>query len=185
MSYLIHFNGIHDKLGRFGSGDGDGDGIIDDNHNRQYSPREMARIERKDSRWAKRHYNSIYKKSYRPVKKEMGRYVKKELNKKYKNQLIVGKVSKSYMNEYNRKLADLMNSNMNTITAPSGRVVRFVAKRGEIGVHMALADPQYDMSSVKNGVFGSGKVAYKNSMLIWRKKGGKIQNGKNPFIRQS
>lgn len=39
---LYHFNGIHDKLGRFGSGDGDGDGIIDDNHN-QRTPKKTSK----------------------------------------------------------------------------------------------------------------------------------------------
>lgn len=33
MSYLIHFNRNHDKNGRFTSGDGDNDGILDDHHN--------------------------------------------------------------------------------------------------------------------------------------------------------
>ena len=34
MSYLIHFNGNHSsKNGQFITGDGDGDGIIDDQHN--------------------------------------------------------------------------------------------------------------------------------------------------------
>lgn len=39
---LYHFNGIHDKLGRFGSGDGDGDGIVDDNHN-QRTPKKTSK----------------------------------------------------------------------------------------------------------------------------------------------
>lgn len=32
-TYLIHFNKNHDKRGRFTSGDGDNDGILDDHHN--------------------------------------------------------------------------------------------------------------------------------------------------------
>lgn len=34
-TYLVHYNKNHDKLGRFGSGDGDGDGIVDDHHNQK------------------------------------------------------------------------------------------------------------------------------------------------------
>jgi hypothetical protein len=58
-----------------------------------------------------------------------------------------------------------MNKNTKDITAPSGKVVQFVAKRGEIGVHMALADKGYDLRQLKNGVWASGKVAYKNESL--------------------
>ena len=54
-----------------------------------------------------------------------------------------------------------MNMAIGDFEAPSGRVVKFVAKRGDVGVYMALADRGYDMSQVKNGVYGSGKVAYK------------------------
>ena len=45
--------------------------------------------------------------------------------------------------------------------SPSRRVVQFVAKRGEVGVHMALADRGYDMQQLKNGIWASGRVAYK------------------------
>lgn len=50
---------------------------------------------------------------------------------------------------------------LTNVTAPSGRVVQFVAKRGEVGVHMALADRGYDMQQLKNGIWASGRVAYK------------------------
>ena len=62
---------------------------------------------------------------------------------------------------YNRKMAELMNESVKNVTAPSGRVVQFVAKRGEVGVHMALADRGYDMQQLKNGIWASGRVAYK------------------------
>ena len=48
---------------------------------------------------------------------------------------------------------------------PQRFVVQFVAKRGEVGVHMALADPNYDMSQVKNGIWGSGRVAYQKKQV--------------------
>lgn len=58
-------------------------------------------------------------------------------------------------------MADLMNKSIKDVTAPSGKVVQFVAKRGEIGVHMALADEGYNMDQLKNGIWSSGRVAYK------------------------
>ena len=154
--YLIHFNKNHSpKNGQFTFGDGDGDG--------QLNERQRKRIEKKDNRWAKRNYDKLVKKAYKPIRKEMNTYLKKELNPKYAEQLKAGRVSKSYMNEHNRKLAELMNRNVGSLVAPSGRVVQFIAKRGEIGVHMALADAGYDMSQFKRGVYGSGRVAYKKT----------------------
>ena len=72
-----------------------------------------------------------------------------------------GKINSSAINSYNRKMAELMNESVKNVTAPSGRVVQFVAKRGEVGVHMALADRGYDMQQLKNGIWASGRVAYK------------------------
>jgi len=45
------------------------------------------------------------------------------------------------------------------------QVVRFVAKRGEIGVFMALADQGYNMNQLKNGIYESGKVAYRKTVV--------------------
>ena len=154
--YLIHFNKNHDKKsGRFTFGDGDGDGEL--------SERQRRKIEEKDNKWARKNYDKLVNKAYKPVRREMNTYLKKELNPKYRDQLKNGKISRSYMNEYNRKLAELMNRDVGSLTAPSGRVVQFIAKRGEIGVHMALADPGYDMSQFKRGVYGSGRVAHKKT----------------------
>ena len=154
--YLIHFNKNHDKKsGRFTFGDGDEDGEL--------SERQRHKIEEKDNKWARKNYDKLVNKAYKPVRREMNTYLKKELNPKYRDQLRKGKVSRSYMNEYNSKLAELMNRDVGSLTAPSGRVVQFIAKRGEIGVHMALADPGYDMSQFKRGVYGSGRVAYKKT----------------------
>jgi hypothetical protein len=63
-------------------------------------------------------------------------------------------------------MAKLMNKEIGNIPTPSGRVLRFVAKRGEIGVFTAYADAGYDMSNVKQGVFKSGKVGYKDENLM-------------------
>ena len=93
----------------------------------------------------------------------MKKFVKNELNPKYAQQIRSGKISRSYMNEYNRMLASLMNQNIDSLPpAPSGRVIKFIAMRGDIGVHMALADANYDISKLKSGVYRSGKIAYRN-----------------------
>ena len=118
----------------------------------------QARLEKKDAKWAKNNYDKIYNKTYKSSKKELDRYVKNELNKS-------GKVGKHLVTAYNKKLAELMNKNVSDIESPSGRVVQFVAKRGELGVHMALADKGYDMNQLKNGVYSSGKIAYKKDTV--------------------
>lgn len=123
--------------------------------------RQAARIQRKDVRWANRNYNRIYKNAYKAIRSEMNNFTRNELNPRYREQIQKRKVGLSYANEYNRKLAQLMNTRVSEITAPSGKVVKFIAKRGEIGVHMALADAGYDMSQVKNGVYKNGKIAYR------------------------
>lgn len=170
MSELRHFNWNHDpKNGQFTYGDGDRDGIVDDHKNQwqlRKERRRAERLERKDERWAKRNYDRLYKKAYRPVKREMKKYVKKELNKNYGSQLKSGVISRSFMNDYNRKLAELMNENVDKLpNAPSGRAVKFVAMRGDLGVYMALADQNYDMSQVSKGVYDTGRVAYRKNQI--------------------
>lgn len=108
----------------------------------------QKRREKRDANWAKRNYDKVYSKAYKGAKKELNTYVKKELDPKYRGQ----KHGAGYTNEFNRKMAELMTESASSITAPSGRAIKFVAKRGEIGVHMALADAGYDMSQLKNGV---------------------------------
>ena len=121
----------------------------------------QRRMDRKDSKWANKNYNKIYNKTYKKSKQEMKDYLRTELNLKYAGQ----KKGAYYRNEYNRKLAEVMNKNVGDIPAPSGKVVRFVAKRGEVGVHLALADIGYDMSQLKSGVYGSGRIAYKKDKV--------------------
>ena len=58
-------------------------------------------------------------------------------------------------------MAELMSQKTSDIRAPSGRVVSFVAKRGEVGVFMALSNSGYDPNQYKQGVYGSGRIAYK------------------------
>ena len=58
-----------------------------------------------------------------------------------------------------------MNEQVSNLKSPSGKVVRFVAKRGEVGVFIALADQGYNMNLVKNGIYKSGKVAYRKTVV--------------------
>ena len=46
--FLMHVNNNHDKLGRFAPGDGDGDGYLDDNHNKEHRNKE-AKDKKNDS----------------------------------------------------------------------------------------------------------------------------------------
>ena len=119
---------------------------------------------KKDVKWAKRHEKSIMKQANKRTKSDMRKYEKTELRNLSK-QMKSGKDSKTYINAYNRKLAELMNTSMSDVTAPSGRAIRFVAKRGEMGVYMAVADQGYNMNKVKNGVYSSGRVAYRQDTV--------------------
>ena len=119
------------------------------------------RLERKDQRWVRRKAAKIEKKARKASEKEMKAYMKRELDPKY-----AGKTKgANYVNEWNRKFAEVMNSKVADIRSPSGKVLQFVAKRGTIGVHMALATPNYDFSKFKNGIWESGRVAYKSNTV--------------------
>ena len=119
---------------------------------------------KKDVKWAKRHEKSIMKQANKRTKADMRKYEKSELRDLAKATK-TGKDSKTYINAYNRKLAELMNTSMSNVTAPSGRAIRFVAKRGEMGVYMAVADQGYNMDKVRNGVYSSGRVAYRQDIV--------------------
>lgn len=125
------------------------------------TPAGQRRRDRRDNRWVNRNAKKIYKKTEKKSAREMKQFTRNELNPKYADQIRAKRVGLSYVNDYNRKLAEVMNRNVGEIAAPSGKIVQFIAKRGEIGVHMALADPGYDMSQVKRGVYASGRIAYK------------------------
>ena len=122
------------------------------------------RLEKKDTKWAKKNYNKIYKSVFKDSRKEVKELVK-GLNEQVSSKLKSGKVSYTFVNAYNRGLAAIMNKNMKEVHSPSGKVVKWVAKRGELGVHMALADPGYDMNQVRNGVYGSGRIAYRKDSV--------------------
>ena len=122
-------------------------------------------LEKLDQKWTKKNYDKVYNQAYKRSKMEMDRYVSNEMYSKYSENFKNRTFSKTMINDYNRKLAEIMNRNVGEIEAPSGRIVQFIAKRGETGVHMALATRDYDMSSVKNGVWTDGRVAYKKNVI--------------------
>lgn len=121
------------------------------------------RAMKKDLKWIKKNESKIKKKAYSQSKKDLKKYAS-DLSKKYPRNKD-GKTSRSFINAYNQGMAALMNEKVKDLEAPSGRVVQFVAKRGEIGVYTALADRGYDMSQVKNGIWGSGRIAYRQTSV--------------------
>jgi len=129
--------------------------------------KEQARLEKKDLKWVDRHGSKVYKQAYKQSRKELA-YEDAKLRSQMVTRNKDGSVNKTYALAFNRVMADLMNTKVSDLKAPSGRVIRFVAKRGELGVHTALADPDYDMSQVRTGVYGGkryGKVAYRNKQI--------------------
>lgn len=125
---------------------------------------QLDRQERKDLKWAKTKGAKVTSKVQKSVQKDIEKYEKTEMS----GQSAVnksGRLSLSYVNQYNQKLAELMNDRVGNVQAPSGKVIRYVAKRGEVGVHTALADQDYNMNQVKNGVNMSGRIAYRQEVL--------------------
>lgn len=111
-----------------------------------------------DDRWADRHATKIQNKAYKKSQREMKK-VERQLRREYDPR------GRQYMNAYNQNLARIMSTKVTDLSTPSGKAVKFVAKRGEYGVYFAMASRNYDMNKVKNGVWGSGRVAYKNTIL--------------------
>ena len=122
------------------------------------------RLEKKDVKWAKRNYNKIMSKTRKSINKDLREYEKQILSQP-ESYTSRGKISSTAINAYNRRMAELMNREVALLSAPSGRAIRFVAKRGEVGVHLALADRDYDMEKLKNGVWTSGRIAYKKKLV--------------------
>jgi len=127
------------------------------------TPRGQARLDKKDNKWAATKGEKIKTKLQKTVSKDMNEFVRTQLEMSYTPN---GRVSSKTILQYNNKMASLMNERVGNIPAPSGRVLRFVAKRGEIGVHTAVADAGYDMDQLRRGVFKTGKVAYKDENLM-------------------
>lgn len=124
-------------------------------------PQQSGGLSRKDARWARRNTDKVMSKAKKKSSRELSEY-SKELLRQPGAVNKDGRLSSKTITAYNQKMAELMTKNVSSLKTPSGRAVKFVAKRGEIGVHMAITDEGYDMSQFKNGVYGSGKIAYRN-----------------------
>ena len=128
------------------------------------APAGHRRLEKQDAKWAKKKSSKITAQAKKLSQRELdvyGNYLLKLPNARNAN----GKLSAQTVNAYNRKMAELMSQKVSEIRAPSGRVVSFVAKRGEIGVFMALSEAGYNPNEFKNGIWSSGKIAYKKKVV--------------------
>ena len=124
------------------------------------TPAGRKHLEKADIKWAKKKTDKITAQAKKASQKELDAYGKELL--KLPNALKAnGKLSAQTVNAYNRKMAELMSQKTSNIRAPSGRVVSFVAKRGEVGVFMALSNSGYDPNQYKQGVYSSGRIADK------------------------
>ena len=118
------------------------------------------RLEKADYKWAKKRTDKITAQAKKASQRELNEYGN-ELLKLPGARKSDGKLSAQTVNAYNRKMAELMSQKTTDIRAPSGRVVSFVAKRGEIGVFMALSNSGYDSNQYKQGIYSSGRIAYR------------------------
>ena len=118
------------------------------------------RYQRMDVRWAEKNRRKVTNSAYKASKRELNAYAN-ELMRLPGALKTNGKLSAATVNAYNRRMAEVMSRKVSDLRSPSGRVVQFVAKRGEMGVYMALADAGYDFEQLKNGVWGSGRIAYR------------------------
>lgn len=109
-----------------------------------------------DDRWIRKNQDKVYTKAYNASKKELKRYVNTELR---------GVRGATARNLYNRKMAELFRQKTADIHTPSGKIVEWVAKRGEVGVYMAIADAGYNMENLKNGVWNSGRIGYRKDVV--------------------
>lgn len=125
---------------------------------------QLGNLSKKDNKWVKKNSDKVTEKARNKFSKELNKYAS-ELMKGPNAVTKSGKLSSATINAYNRRMVSLMNDQVSGLTSPSGKVVQFVAKRGEIGVFMALADQGYNMSQLKNGIYESGKVAYKKQVV--------------------
>ena len=121
--------------------------------------------EKIDAKWARKNYDKIYKSAYNKSKIELNDYIVNDLNKRIRQRNADGKISLTWANNYNQKMAQVMNKNVGEIRAPSNKIVQFIAKRGEVGVHMALLDDNFDRNLVKRGVYSGGRVAFKKDEI--------------------
>ena len=120
------------------------------------------RLEKADQKWAKKKTDKITTKAQKASQKELNKY-SKELLKLDGALKTNGQLSAKTINAYNKKMAELMSQKTSDIRAPSGRVVSFVAKRGEVGVFMALSNSGYNPNQYRQGVYSDGRMAYRKT----------------------
>ena len=126
------------------------------------TPAGRKRLEKADYKWAKKKTDKITAQAKKDSQKELDAYGNKLL--KLPNAIKTnGKLSAQTINAYNKKMAELMSQKTSDIRAQSGRVVSFVAKRGEVGVFMALSNSGYDPNKYKQGAYGDGRIAYRKT----------------------
>lgn len=126
------------------------------------TPAGYKRLMKADQKWAKKKTDKITAKAKKASQRELDAYGNNllKLPGALKSN---GKLSAQTINAYNKKMAELMSQKTTDIRAPSGRVVSFVAKRGEVGVFMALSSSGYDANTYSRGVWSDGREAYKKT----------------------
>jgi len=139
-------------------------GILGQKWGIRRTPAQLGNLNKKDANWVKKKSDKVTEQARKKSSKELNRYAD-ELLRNPNSVNKSGKLSSSAINAYNKKMADLMSQSVSNLRSPSGKVVQFVAKRGEVGVMMALADEGYNMAQLRNGVWASGRVAYKKTVL--------------------
>ena len=139
-------------------------GILGQKWGIRRTPAQLGNLSKKDVNWVKKKSDKVTEQARKKTSKELNRYAD-ELLRNPNSVNKSGKLSSSAINAYNKKMADLMSQSVSNLRSPSGKVVQFVAKRGEVGVMMALADEGYNMAQLRNGVWASGRVAYKKTVL--------------------
>ena len=125
---------------------------------------ELNGLSKQDRKWVTKNADKITNKATKQSSKELSKYANELLqdpNAVNKS----GNLSAATINAYNKRMAALMNEKVSNLSSPSGKAVQFVAKRSEVGVMMALADQGYDMDQLRNGIYSSGKVAYRQTVL--------------------
>lgn len=115
-----------------------------------------AHYDKLDAKFIRKNSEKIYAKTYKQSEKEMSKYSKKELKD------VSGKTA---INEFNKKFVEVARTKTSNIRSPSGKVIDWVAKRGELGIYMVLKDAGYNMNSLKNGVWTDGRIGYKKTYV--------------------
>lgn len=126
------------------------------------TPAGRKRLEKADYKWTKNQADKITAQAKKASQRELDAYGNEllQLPNTFRTN---GKLSAQVVNAYNKKIAELMSRKISEIRAPSGRMVSFVAKRGEIGVFMALSNYGYDPDQYRQGIYGDGRIAYKKT----------------------